>query len=99
MIDASLRTAEGRRDVAQESYVSALALLEQQRLPLDLGEARLAYGRALRRLGDRAGAQVELGGAREDLVRMGALGLVDQIDRELAGLNEGAGLAGPLASA
>ena len=38
----------GPRDVAVESFTKALELLEQQGLPLDLGEARLAYGRALR---------------------------------------------------
>ena len=77
----------------------ALNLLEQQGLPLDLGEARLAYGRALHRLGDDPGARTELGLAREDLARMGASGLVDEIDRELAQLDEGAGVAGPFASA
>jgi tetratricopeptide (TPR) repeat protein len=98
LIEASVRTAEGRREPAEESFVEALRLLEEQRLPLDLGEARLAFGRALRRLGDDARAEVELEQAREPLVRMGARGLVDDIDRELATMREGAGLAGPLAS-
>ena len=99
LIEASLRTAEGRADIAIESFAKALQLLEQQGLPLDLGEARLAYGRALRRLGDEVAARTELGRAREGLSKMGALGLVDEIDRELARLAEEAGLAGPLASA
>jgi len=98
LIEASVRTAEGRREPAEESFVEALRLLEEQRLPLDLGEARLAFGRALHRLGDDARAEVELEQAREPLVRMGARGLVDDIDRELATMREGAGLAGPLAS-
>jgi predicted ATPase/class 3 adenylate cyclase len=99
LLEASLMTAEDRRDAASEHFTEALQLLEQQRLPLDLGEARLAYGVALRQLGDEAGAAVELSRAREDLVRMGARGLVEEIDRELAELTEGAGHAGPLASA
>jgi class 3 adenylate cyclase/tetratricopeptide (TPR) repeat protein len=99
LIEASLRTAEGRSDVAVESFTKALELLEQQGLPLDLGEARLAFGRALHRLGDDAAARIELGRARESLTRAGALALVDAINRELAGIAEGAGMAGPLASA
>jgi tetratricopeptide (TPR) repeat protein len=97
LIEASLRTAEGRGEVAVESFTKALDLLEQQGLPLDLGEARLAYGQALRRFGDDARAVVELSRARDDLLQMGASGLVEEIDRELAGLAEGAGRAGPLA--
>lgn len=98
LIEACLSTAEGGRDVAIESFTKALQLLEQQGLPLDLGEARLAFGRALRLLGDDARAEAELERARGPLVRMGARGLVDEIDRELVKVREGAGLAGPLAS-
>jgi tetratricopeptide (TPR) repeat protein len=98
LIEAGLRTAEGQRDLAIESFTEALRQLEEQRLPLDLGEARLAYGRALRQLGDGAAAQEALSQAREDLAGMGARGLVAEIDRELAGLAEGAEQLGPLAS-
>lgn len=99
LIEANLRTAEDRRDRAVESFTKAIALLEQQGLPLDLGEAQLAYGRALIRFGDGSGASAELSRAREPLAQMGANGLVVEIDRELAGLVERAGQAGPLASA
>jgi class 3 adenylate cyclase/tetratricopeptide (TPR) repeat protein len=99
LIEASLRTAEGRGDIAIRSFTTALELLAQQGLPLDLGEARLAYGRALRQLGDEAGSRTQLVKAREELALAGARGLVDEIDRELAGITEGAGMAGPLASA
>ena len=64
LIEANLTTAEGRRAEARGLFTEALRLLDQQRLPLDLGEARLAYGRAMRRLGDRAGAAAELEQAR-----------------------------------
>jgi class 3 adenylate cyclase/tetratricopeptide (TPR) repeat protein len=99
LIEANLRAAEGRTDVSIESFTKALELLEQQGLPLDLGEARLSYGRALRSLGDEDTATIELERARGDLARMGARGLVDEIDRELTGIAEGAGMAGPLSSA
>jgi predicted ATPase/class 3 adenylate cyclase len=98
LIEASIGTGEGQRQVAIEGFTNALELLEGQGLPLDLGEARLAYGRALRRLGTDDDARAELERAREDLARMGARGLVDEIDREIAQMTEGAGRAGPLAS-
>jgi class 3 adenylate cyclase/tetratricopeptide (TPR) repeat protein len=91
LIEGTLRTAEGRRDVVEQSYAEAVLLLEQQRLPIDVAEARLAYGRALRELGGEVEAREQLRLAREDLARMGAQGLVDEIDSELVALNEGAG--------
>jgi len=97
LIEASLATADGRRSVAEEAFASALLLLEEQRLPLDLGEARLAYGRALRQLGDAAAAAVELERAQTELAGMGARGLVGEIARELKEI-EGAKQVGPLAS-
>jgi class 3 adenylate cyclase/tetratricopeptide (TPR) repeat protein len=99
LIEAAMATAHGQRTAAEEFYAEAVELLERQQLPLDLGEARVAYGRALRRLGDEAAARAQLLHARDDLVRIGARGLVGQIDAELAGLAEGAGLADPLAPA
>src|SRR5581483_4744994 len=84
LIEATLRTTEGRRDVAEEAYVEALALLEEQRLPLEVAKARLAFGRALRVLGDEARAREQLALGRVDLERMGAQGLLEEIDRELA---------------
>jgi tetratricopeptide (TPR) repeat protein len=98
LIEASLATAAGQRAAAVDAFVEAIRLLEEERLPLDLGEARLAYGRALNRLGDTDGATAELVSAREELVRIGARGLVEEIDRELGELREGAGVAGPLTS-
>jgi class 3 adenylate cyclase/tetratricopeptide (TPR) repeat protein len=98
LIEASLATAEGRFDDARGHFDAALPLLEQRGDALDLGEARIAYGRALRTLGDGAGALAELQIARDELDRIGARGLVDEIDRELKGLGEGAVRAGPLAS-
>jgi tetratricopeptide (TPR) repeat protein len=98
LVSASVATAKGRRIEARDSFAEALRLLDQQRLPLDFGEARLTYGKALRRLGDDSAAESELRGARETLEPLGARGLIDEIDRELGLLAEGAGQAGPLAS-
>ena len=88
-----------RADRVQPLADPLAALVQLKNDVLDLGEARLAYGRALRRLGDDVAARTELERARVDLAGMGARGLVDEIDRELAGIAEGAGMAGPLASA
>jgi class 3 adenylate cyclase/tetratricopeptide (TPR) repeat protein len=98
LIEANLTTADGMHAAACDSFGEALRLLEQQRLPLDHGEARLAFGRALRRLGDDTRAGEELTRARAELARLGAHGLVGEIDRELAELGERAGVAGPLES-
>jgi tetratricopeptide (TPR) repeat protein len=97
LMRGSIAAADGLRDEASESFVEACALLEQQRLPLDLGEGRLAYGRALRQLGDSAGAERQLRQARNSVAALGARGLVDRLDRELAQI-EGAEQVGPLAS-
>jgi tetratricopeptide (TPR) repeat protein len=97
LCDASLSTAEGRLEPAEKCFGEALRLLEQQRLPLDLGEARLAYGRALRSLGNSGRAREELESARQSLEGFGAVGLVTEIERELAEMAEGAGVADPLA--
>lgn len=97
LVEASLATAEGRSEAAVEAFAGALRLLDEQRLPLDLAEARVAYGQALRRLGDEAAAWSELLRARQDAVAMGARGLLEAADRELAKI-EGADKVGPLAS-
>jgi class 3 adenylate cyclase/tetratricopeptide (TPR) repeat protein len=95
LIDAAVATSDEQQ--VRNSYAEALRLLEEQRLPLDLGEARLAYGRALRRLGDDTEATAELHRAKECVEGTGALGLLGEIDRELTELREGAGRPGPLA--
>jgi hypothetical protein len=74
-----------------------LRLLEEQQVMLDLGQARLAFARALRAFGEPQGARTELERARAVLKRIGAKALLAEIDRDLAELPEGAGAAGPLA--
>jgi class 3 adenylate cyclase/tetratricopeptide (TPR) repeat protein len=98
LLEAALATVDGRRAEAIDTYSRALRLLEELGHPLDLAEARLAYGQALHRLGDSAAAVAELADTRETLTRIGARGLVDEIDRELAEMGEGADRVGPLPS-
>jgi tetratricopeptide (TPR) repeat protein len=95
---AALKLAQGalaaaRRETAVtvERYDEALALLQELNLAIDVSQARIAYGRALRELGDvdRAREQFEL--ARQACVPMGASGLVDEVDRELALVGSRAG--------
>ena len=96
LAEASVATAEGDQPEAERAFAEALDLLEQQHLLLDLGEALIAFGRALRSFGAQSRARDELERARSLLARMGALGLVDAADRELAQIERGAGDAGPL---
>jgi tetratricopeptide (TPR) repeat protein len=84
LIQASIATAEGSRTAAERHFKEALETLKQHQLLIDLGEARVEYGRALRQLGDERAAQAELADARRVLERLGALHLVDQIDQKLA---------------
>jgi hypothetical protein len=75
-----------------------LRLLEEERSPLARAEARIDLARALRRFGDWKGARAELELARETFERMGANGLVREIDRELSEVASGAGVTGPTRS-
>jgi hypothetical protein len=49
-----------------------------------VSQARLAYGRALRELGDTEKARAQLELARDASVPMGATGLAAEVERELA---------------
>jgi tetratricopeptide (TPR) repeat protein len=84
LIKARLAAAEGRRSEAEGRYRDAIRLLEEQRLPIDLGEARLAFARVLRHFGDDEAAKTVLLEGRSELERMGAELLLSQTDRELA---------------
>jgi class 3 adenylate cyclase/tetratricopeptide (TPR) repeat protein len=91
----TVAAARGDADLTGRSYDEALAVLEPTNLPLDLAQARLAYARALRALGDNRGAWVQLDAARMLCVGLGADGLLAEIDRELETRAGGAGSAGP----
>jgi predicted ATPase/class 3 adenylate cyclase len=95
LAEAALATAMRDAALAAERYEEALALFEELDMRIDLSMSRIAYGRASREFGDidRAREQLEL--AREACVPMGATGLVAEIERELALVRSGAGMAGP----
>ena len=96
LAEGLMAAADGQREVVLARFRTALALLEEQRLEVDLGEARIEFARALRDLGQIDGAITEFKRAREVFARMDATGLVAEIDRDLAGLGEGARVVGPL---
>jgi tetratricopeptide (TPR) repeat protein len=95
LAEASVAATSGEQAAAATAFAEALRLLEEQHLTIDLAEARISLARALRGFGDVVGARTELERARTAFARMGASGLVEAIDRELATL-EGAGRAGSL---
>jgi class 3 adenylate cyclase/tetratricopeptide (TPR) repeat protein len=87
LAEATLATAGGEGNAATASFAEALRLLEDLQLVIDLAEARLAFGRALRSFGEETGARTELERARAMFARMDARFVLDEIDRELAELS------------
>jgi tetratricopeptide (TPR) repeat protein len=83
LAQAALAAANGNLTQTVEQYEDALALLEQLELRMDLSQARIAYGRALRALDDSEGAREQFDRAREACMKMGAIGLVAEVEREL----------------
>jgi tetratricopeptide (TPR) repeat protein len=91
LAEGVIAAAEGERETVLARFRKALVLLEEQRLQVDLGEARIAFARALRDLGQVEGARVEFDRAREVFARMGAIGIVAEIDRDVAEMAKGQG--------
>ncbi|MDX6435239.1 MAG: hypothetical protein QOK34_73 [Gaiellaceae bacterium] len=92
LVAAALAAAAvGDANAATASFEEALRLLEEQQLPIELGEARLALARSLRSFGELTGARIELERARSIFKRVDAPGLVAQIDDELEKLASGTG--------
>jgi predicted ATPase len=87
--EAIVATAGGEQAAASTSFAEALRLLEEQRLWVDLAEARIELARSLQSFGDRAGARTELERVRGALVRMGAGALLAEVAQELPVLTEG----------
>ena len=83
LMEATVASAAREREIALDAYRDAIGLLAEQQLQIDLGEAQIAYARALREFGDHELARSELAVARETFAAMGAQGLVTVIDREL----------------
>jgi tetratricopeptide (TPR) repeat protein len=95
---AAVAAERDDREAARRSYTQAIDWLEQQRLPLEAGEARVTFARALRRFGDMQEARSQLALARDMLESAAATGLVAVIERELEQLGSGTGDAGPARS-
>jgi class 3 adenylate cyclase/tetratricopeptide (TPR) repeat protein len=82
-VEGSVALLDGRRADAVRAFAEASRLLEAQGLVLDLGEERIAYARALVRLGDADAARDVLADARRVLEPLGARQLVGEIDLTL----------------
>jgi class 3 adenylate cyclase/tetratricopeptide (TPR) repeat protein len=96
---ATVSAAAREPAAASTAFTEALRLLEDLRLTVELAETRIALARALRSLGDVTGARTAFQLARGACMEMGLRTLVEQIDRELTEIDEGAGPAGPLVRA
>jgi len=96
LAEAVVATARGEAALAVERYEESMSIFEQLDLRIELNVGRIAYGRALRELGDAERARKQLQKAREVCVAMGAVGLVTQIDQELSLVGRGAGIPAPL---
>ena len=94
---AAIVAADGKREATQ-MYQQAIDWLEEQRLPIEAADARLVYANVLRRLGRAEEARTQLEAARETFESRGATGPVGVIERELAEIRSGAGVAGPAPS-
>jgi tetratricopeptide (TPR) repeat protein len=84
LAEAAVATAERDGTTAIAHYEQAIALLEQLELEIEVSQARLTFGRALRELGEVEQARAQLQLARDAWVAMGAIGLVAEVERELA---------------
>lgn len=84
LAEAAVATAERDTPAATAHYEQAISLLEQLELEIEVSQARLTFGRALRELGDIERAREQLDLARDAWVAMGAVGLVAEVERELA---------------
>jgi class 3 adenylate cyclase/tetratricopeptide (TPR) repeat protein len=93
---ARVCAAVGESAAATTSFTEALRLLEELHLSVELAETRIALARALAQLGDMAGARTAFQLARSACAHMGLRMLVDQIDADVAEIEEGAGPSGSL---
>ncbi|CAN5177939.1 AAA family ATPase [soil metagenome] len=95
LAEASVATAAGEAATAATAFAEALRLIEDLKMPFELGDARMALGRSLRAFGDVSGARTELERARAIFARIGATTRRDALDLELQELTEGPARAGP----
>jgi tetratricopeptide (TPR) repeat protein len=91
MGEASIASAFGNIETSVQRYEQAIDLLEDLGLPIELSQARIAYGRALHEAGDSAAAREQFEAAQVACERMGATALLVDVKRELALIGTGAG--------
>jgi class 3 adenylate cyclase/tetratricopeptide (TPR) repeat protein len=84
MAEAVLAAGRGDHATASTQYAKAITVLDELGLPIELSQARIAYGRTLRDAGEPAAARAQLEEARTACERMGATGLLAEIDEQLA---------------
>jgi tetratricopeptide (TPR) repeat protein len=84
MAEAAVAMASGNLAGAASLYEESIALLDELGLPLEMNQAKVAHGRILRDLGDFAGARVQFEQARDAFAHMGATGLLDDVEADLA---------------
>jgi class 3 adenylate cyclase/tetratricopeptide (TPR) repeat protein len=95
---ALVASERGEREAALHAYSEALRLFADQNVPIDLGETRILFARALRRFQEPAEARTQLELAHATFSEIGALGLVAAIDRETEELAGEVGRADPARS-
>jgi class 3 adenylate cyclase/tetratricopeptide (TPR) repeat protein len=83
--------ADSDSAATRNAFEDALELLESLHVPVDVAEARVAFARALARLGEVDDARVELRRAHGLFEAMGATGALVRIELELDRLPERAG--------
>ncbi len=84
-----LASAEDDADAAVAGFAAAVELLEEQRLAIELGEARIAFARVLLQFGDEELAREQLALARGTFLPMDARSPLGEIERELARIGVG----------
>lgn len=84
--EAFAATVGGNEPSARELFESTIKILEHQEMPIEAGEVRISYARALKGFGDDASARDQLDRARATFEPMGAVAKTVEIERELAGI-------------
>lgn len=83
-VRASLQIAQGQPRQARASFEAALGYANQVSAPFEQARVQNAYGRFLRRVGERRAAAAALQSAGEIFARLRARSFADQAERELA---------------
>jgi tetratricopeptide (TPR) repeat protein len=84
MADAALANGRGDMATSRTRYDEAIAILDELGLPIELSQARISYGRMLRDAGEPEAARAQFEEARAACERMGATGLLAEIEEQLA---------------